>query len=632
MCKGEKAACLNHAMGLKFTAELVDFGELVDVSDMMDRGVTKRTLVEASGTAESSLPMDLARVCASLSVRSVDKKEELSSLPSHRWALDTGEVPEGLDMAVKTMRVGDKALVTIAPLYIHGGAGDASMCIAKGYSTCVEVSLESCENPKHPDDMSLQERLDACAEGKEDGNLCFKAGEYGRARRRYDRVVLVAGSDTTFPEGEEEKKKVAGEARASALGNRSQCDLNLGDYAACLQDCHAVLMADPGNIKAIYRTGCAHLELKDWDMAEMMLKKVVEWDPENKPAAKKLKDLAARKKEQDSKDKDAFKNMFSEKKKKALYDDAEPGKDAAASGTEAAAASAAPNPYAECEDAFTVGKAKFEEGDIADAILALEAYVLKSESDTEGWRYLGLAHAENDDDDKAIECLENAISVDKGNNKALVALSVSYVNNSKPQDARRVLTAWVNQNDEKFSELGHGGDDALSQLKEMMALAAGKNKLDADIRLVMGVLQASGGDLAGAIASFEEATALEPDDYGLWNKLGAVRANLQDPGPMFSEAIPAYRNALKLKPKYTRAWANMALSYAALDQAPKACKCYLEALRLNPSAQQHWASLRIALGKMGKEELVEKTQAQNPELFVSDFELDRVAPAPELTV
>ena len=192
------------------------------------------------------------------------------------------------------------------------------------------------------------------------------------------------------------------------------------------------------------------------------------------------------------------------------------------------------------------------------------------------------------------------------------------------------MTAWVNQNDEKFANMEiMGGDDALEQLKEMMAVAAAKNKSDADIRLVLGVLQASGGDLAGAIKSFEEATALEATDYGLWNKLGAVRANLADPGPMYAEAIPAYRAALKLKPKYTRAWANMALSYAALDQAPKACKCYLEALRLNPLAQQHWASLRIALCKMGDEALVEKTRDCNPELFVSDFELDGVPPASE---
>ena len=59
-----------------------------------------------------------------------------------------------------------------------------------------------------------------------------------------------------------------------------------------------------------------------------------------------------------------------------------------------------------------------------------------------------------------------------------------------------------------------------------------------------------------AIIAFRTALQVRPQDYSLWNKLGATLANSSQSG----EAITAYQKALDLKPNYMRAWTNMGIS------------------------------------------------------------------------
>lgn len=54
----------------------------------------------------------------------------------------------------------------------------------------------SNKKEKAPWEMTSQERIDAAARKKEEGNLLFKDGKYLRAGKKYDKVVLC----TTFLE------------------------------------------------------------------------------------------------------------------------------------------------------------------------------------------------------------------------------------------------------------------------------------------------------------------------------------------------------------------------------------------------------------------------------------------------
>lgn len=56
------------------------------------------------------------------------------------------------------------------------------------------------------------------------------------------------------------------------------------------------------------------------------------------------------------------------------------------------------NPYVGHPNPMKEGQELFRKGLLSEAVLALEAEVLKNPDNAEGWRLLGIANAENDDD------------------------------------------------------------------------------------------------------------------------------------------------------------------------------------------------------------------------------------------
>lgn len=108
--------------------------------------------------------------------------------------------------------------------------------------------------------------------------------------------------------------------------------------------------------------------------------------------------------------------------------------------------------------AFKRGMELFHNGNISDAILAFQADLQENQAanviagegvglgDAETWRMLGVSHQENDEDPKAITCLEKAVEADPYHLPALLALGVSYVNELDSERALQNLRKWVKHN------------------------------------------------------------------------------------------------------------------------------------------------------------------------------------------
>lgn len=60
------------------------------------------------------------------------------------------------------------------------------------------------------------------------------------------------------------------------------------------------------------------------------------------------------------------------------------------------------NPYVGHPNPLKEGQELFRKGLLSEAVLALEAEVLKNPDNAEGWRLLGITHAENDDDQQVL--------------------------------------------------------------------------------------------------------------------------------------------------------------------------------------------------------------------------------------
>ncbi|EEY59541.1 peroxisomal targeting signal 1 receptor, putative [Phytophthora infestans T30-4] len=281
----------------------------------------------------------------------------------------------------------------------------------------------------------------------------------------------------------------------------------------------------------------------------------------------------------------------------------------------------AENPFLDSSENFQKGIEFFKSGHLDDAILAFEAEVQQHPENSEAWRMLGECHAENDEDKSAIICLERAVEEDPYNLSALLALGVSNVNELNPQGALKTLKAWV-QHNPKFHGLEIQVDEysdgsLMDEVMQLMLQARAHDPSDSDVQVVLGVLYNVSKDYDAAVSSFKAATDSQPDEYALWNKIGATLAN----SARSSEAIPAYHRALELKPRYARGWLNLGISHANLGNYEEATKCYLQALSLNNRADHIWSYLRICFTCMERFDLVKIADTKDIARFREEFKL-----------
>lgn len=277
------------------------------------------------------------------------------------------------------------------------------------------------------------------------------------------------------------------------------------------------------------------------------------------------------------------------------------------------------NPYVGHPNPLKEGQDLFRKGLLSEAVLALEAEVLKNPDNAEGWRLLGIAHAENDDDQQAIASMMRAQEVNPTNLEVLLALGVSHTNELEQAAALKYLYSWLRHHPKYGTLASTELSDSLyyADVARLFNEAAQMSPEDADVHIVLGVLYNLSREYDKAIESFQTALNLKPRDYSLWNKLGATQAN----SVQSSDAILAYQQALDLKPNYVRAWANMGISYANQGMYEESIRFYVRALAMNPKADNAWQYLRISLSCASRSDMLEACDSRNLEILQKEFPL-----------
>ncbi|XP_051561754.1 PEX5-related protein-like isoform X3 [Myxocyprinus asiaticus] len=307
------------------------------------------------------------------------------------------------------------------------------------------------------------------------------------------------------------------------------------------------------------------------------------------------------------------------------------------------------NPFKDWPNAFEEGSRKSREGDLPNAVLLLEAAVLQDPQDSEAWLVLGTTQAENENEQAAIVSLQRCLELHPNNLQALMALAVSLTNTGMRQEACEALLGWIRHNP-KYKHLlknrthlqGSPGSRRLScpsstgctllpDVKELFLDAAQQNSdtIDPDLQTGLGVLYNLSSEFNKAVEVFNAALSVRPEDYLLWNRLGATLAN----GDRSEEAVEAYTRALELQPGFIRSRYNLGISCINMGAHREAASNFLTALGLQRKSRSRqfshqvmsgniWAALRIALSMLDQPELFQAANIGDLDLLMRAFNLD----------
>ncbi|WWC91978.1 uncharacterized protein L201_006932 [Kwoniella dendrophila CBS 6074] len=297
-----------------------------------------------------------------------------------------------------------------------------------------------------------------------------------------------------------------------------------------------------------------------------------------------------------------------------------------------------------------------QESPTLKGVLELEAAVQNSPSSFEAWYNLGLKQQENEREESAILALSKVIQLEPNYKPTYLALAVSYTNENDSEAACTMLEKWIALNETQNTSVNISSqkdDEEVDKAKkvwnkidrenliERLINIARQNpeEVDAEVQVALGVLFNGTEEYQKAEDCFLSALSVKPDDWLMYNRLGATLAN----SGRSNEAIKYYHKALELHPNFVRALFNLGISYMNLGQYPLAAQSALDALRLqhsdisegysflqqNVSGAEHrnskgvtsealWNTLKSACVNMNRHDLVKLVEGRE----LSDFPMN----------
>ncbi|KAG7252304.1 hypothetical protein CRUP_023414, partial [Coryphaenoides rupestris] len=251
-----------------------------------------------------------------------------------------------------------------------------------------------------------------------------------------------------------------------------------------------------------------------------------------------------------------------------------------------------------------------------------------------------MTQAENENEQAAIVSLQRCLDLHPNNLPALMALAVGFTNTGLQRHACHALHRWLAHNP-RYKHLllldgaaplppGHaptpGPAAATRYHGDHLTPPDHREGVDPDLQTGLGVLFNLSSEFHKAVEAFTAALSVRPQDYLLWNRLGATLAN----GDRSEEAVEAYSRALQIQPGFIRSRYNLGISCINLGFHREAASNFLTALRQQRQSQRAsqpvmsaniWAALRIALSMMEQPELLHAASLGDLDLLMRAFDI-----------
>ncbi|XP_054159035.1 peptidyl-prolyl cis-trans isomerase FKBP4-like [Oppia nitens] len=304
---------------LIFEIELFDW-KLEDITKKKDSGVCKRILIDGEGYETPNM----GATCDISIVGKYDGKvfEQRNVTFSVGEASEEGLV-DGLEIAVRKMKKGEKAEVHIRPQYSFGANGRPEFGIPTDYTEVVyEITLNKFEKAKETYQMDNSERLEQANLVKTKGTKYFKESKYKLAIKQYKRIIQLLGPPDDF---EGDLKTQTNELLLAGYLNLAMAYIKVENYLDAIKNCDKALDIDADNVKGLFRRGQAYFGQKDYELSRTDFNAVLKLDPNNKAAKNQLTLSVAAIKAQLDKEKTTYRNMFERFAKQDLKKEAKKG-------------------------------------------------------------------------------------------------------------------------------------------------------------------------------------------------------------------------------------------------------------------------------------------------------------------
>ncbi|KIY44415.1 TPR-like protein [Fistulina hepatica ATCC 64428] len=263
-------------------------------------------------------------------------------------------------------------------------------------------------------------------------------------------------------------------------------------------------------------------------------------------------------------------------------------------------------------------------GSLSEAALLLEAAIQENdlgEGGYEAWILLGETRNMDEREDAGMRALLKGVEASSKSDHpdaGMLSLAISFTNESMDKASHTMLTRWLQTRypdcpvpESTLSALRTNATwDTHTRVTDLfLGLARRQHSqvtMDPDVQVALGVLFYTNAEYDRAKDCFESALSVRPRDYLLWNRLGSSLSNGNKP----EEALGAYREALELRPTYTRAIYNVGVACLNIGAYKEAAEHFLSALSMQEpsgvkSSDQIWSTLRRALQAMDRRDLAD---------------------------
>ncbi|KAI0000546.1 hypothetical protein BJV77DRAFT_1058106 [Russula vinacea] len=232
-------------------------------------------------------------------------------------------------------------------------------------------------------------------------------------------------------------------------------------------------------------------------------------------------------------------------------------------------------------------------------------------SNARAWYELGVKQQENEREQQAIWALQRSLELDPIHLPSWLALA-----SHTPTRA----TNWIRHNEAyrdivTAHEAGDGAElGGTNEFQKLIACLIAMAR-----RVSRPGTGGDGEDYSRAQDCFRTALAIRPEDWLLYNRVGATLAN----GGRADEALSYYHRALEINPAYIRARFNLGISYITLKRYEEAAQYILDALVLQDcdgirdnrgvTSNTLWQSLKTCCLHMERSDLAVMCDEQNLE-------------------